>query len=475
MASTEIIALGELALGDALSERLAEYVARAELESLPDDVVLGAKAYVLDALASGLAGSVTQVSQTLARQVGRWGGRNEATAWGTDLVVPAPAAALLNAASVHGYDLDAVHDDATIHAYTCVVPAALAAGQEANASGQDFLAGVVVGADVAVRLGLALGVYRGFILTAICGGFGAATAAARTLRLDADGVHRTFGIQYGQTAGNRQTFLDGGSSTRFQPGFQAQAGVTSAYFASAGLSGARAVFEGRAGFLTLYCESGNPRPEALLEDLGETYRGAEVSVKPYPSCRGTHGAIEATLDLVTKQDIPVESIDRIVVHVPKNETGIFGLIGAPFAPGPDPHVDAQYSIPYTVAAAALHRRFFLREVEAEAILDPVVLDLARRVEIVVDLEAAHGKSLMPVSVTIERVDGTSVTSEVSKVKGHPAKPFTWDDIVKKFEETIDLIGSDGLRVRSSEIVDLVERLDSLDSVAELAALLRLGA
>jgi 2-methylcitrate dehydratase PrpD len=457
-----------------LSQQLADRVAETEFDDLPGDIVEGAKAYILDALASGLAGSSTRVSHTLAQQISRWGGREEATAWGTDIVAPAPFAALLNAASVHGFDLDAVHDDATIHAYTSVVPAALATGQESSASGKDLLTGVVLGADTAVRLGLALGVYKGFILTSICGGFGAATAAARTLRLDGDGVLRTLGIQYGQTAGNRQTFLDGGSSTRFQPGFQAQAGVTSAYFAAAGLSGARAVFEGVAGFIALYCESGEPNLDALLEGLGETYRGSEVSIKPYPSCRGTHGPIEATLEIVGANDVPAESISRIVVHVPKNETGIFRLIGAPFVPGVDPHVDAQYSIPYTVAAAAMHGRFFLGEVDDEVILDPAVLDLADRVEIEIDLEAPHGKSLIPVSVTIEQRDGTELTAVVSTIKGHPAKPFSWGDIVKKFEDTVELRGSKGLQKRCSEIVARVEELDTLDNVGSLATLLRLG-
>lgn len=475
MASTSTAPAERAGEAAGLSQRVAEEIAALEYDGLPEDVVAGAKTYVLDAIASGLAGSSTEVSHTLARQVGRWGGRAEATAWGTDLVVPAPAAALLNAAGVHGFDLDAVHDDATIHAYTAVVPAALAAGQESGASGKDVLAAVVAGADVAVRLGLALGIYKGFILTSICGGFGAATAAARTLCLDGDGVLRTLGIQYGQTAGNRQTFLDGGSSTRFQPGFQSQAGVVSAYYAAAGLSGAREVFEGPAGFLALYCESGDPRPAVLLERLGETFRGTEVSIKPYPSCRGTHGAIEATLDLVGSNDVRADTIDRIVVHVPKNETGIFRLIGAPFAPGPDPHVDAQYSIPYTVAAAALHGRFFLGEVTDEAILDPAVLDLANRVDVAIDLDAEHGKSLMPVSVTIERRDGSSLTADVSKVKGHPDKPFAWGDVVSKFEETVELRGSAGLRARATEIASCVEHLDALDDVGTLANLLRLGA
>ena len=453
-----------------ISADLARYVADTNPDSIPAEVLDNCKAYLLDALGAGISGVSSDVSTKLVRRLSSWGGIPESRIWGTSHRVPAPAAALANASMVHGMDLDAVQDDVTMHAYTSSVPAALAVSDSVKGSGAQALVAIALGADVAVRLASALGMYRGFILTAICGGFGAATSAAKTFGLDATGVLNTWGIEYGQTSGNRQTFLDAGSSTRLQPGFAASSGVLSAFLSRDGLDGAKEVFEGKAGFLNLYCESGAANFDDLTSDLGRRFRGNEVSIKPYPSCRGTHGPLDATIDILAKNTIDYRDVQEIVVRTPKNASGIFQNIGRPFELKPDPHVDAQYSIPYAVAAAVVRGDFFLDELRDEVIATPEILELSRKVRVQEEYPPALPKSLVPVEVDI-RTRNAEYHSRVEVMGGNPANRVSFADVARKFERCVDFSGLTELKARCADIIALVADFDKCADTAELTAML----
>ena len=453
-----------------LTEQLAKHVAASTFENIPTNVASETKKYILDTLAAGVAGSGTHTARTLTDQVRYWGGRPQSSIWALGGQLPAPAAALANATMVHGYDLDAVHDDAIVHAYTAVVPAALAIAEERKASGREFLTAVILASDFAARLGLASRIYKGFILTSTIGSFGAATAAAKVLGLNPENIVNTWGIVYGQTAGNRQTFIDAGTSTRFQPGFASRAGVVSGYLAERGLTGAKEVFEGPYGYFKLYCETPTPAVEELTKDLGERYEGVSVSIKPYPSCRGTHGPINATLELMKRYQLTPEDVAQVIVHAPMNETGIFKNIGRPFVLRPDPHVDAQYSIPYTVAASIVRNDMFLPELEEEVIRTTRILELSDRVHVVVDKPAHNPKALAPVEVEVKLKDGNVYRQHVDYIKGHPKNPLSWEDVITKFKKCVAFAQQPALTQASTHIVELVGNLEHVKDIGELARL-----
>lgn len=457
-----------------LTEQLANHISSITFEKIPADVASTTKKYVLDTLAAGIAGSGTHTVRTLVDQVKYWGGRPQSSVWVLGGQLPAPAAAIANATMVHGYDLDAVHDDAIVHAYTAVVPAALAIAEERRVSGRTFLSAIILATDFAVRLGLASRIYKGFILTSTIGGFGAATVAAKVLGLNAEGVVNTWGIMYGQTAGNRQTFVDAGSSTRFQPGFAARAGVVSGYFAERGLTGAKQVFEGPYGYFKLYCETPNPAIDEMTRDLGVRYEGVNVSIKPYPSCRGTHGPINATLEIMKRIPLTPEEVEQVIVHAPMNETGIFNNIGRPFVVRPDPHVDAQYSIPYTVAASIARNDMFLPELEEDVIRTPRILELSDRVRVVADQPVENPKALAPVEVEVKIRSGKSYSHRIDYIKGHPKNPLSWDDVVTKFKKCVAFSRQETVAGVADHIVEMVSNLEQLKDVSELARLVAGG-
>jgi 2-methylcitrate dehydratase PrpD len=231
------------------------------------------------------------------------------------------------------------------------------------------------------------------------------------------------------------------------------------------------VFEGPFGYFALYCETPTPAVEELTRDLGERFEGVNVSIKPYPSCRGTHGPINAVLEILRRSPLAAEDVEEVVVRTPMNETGIFKNIGRPFVLRPDPHVDAQYSIPYTVAAAIVRRDMFLSELEADVIRTPRILDLSDRVHVTIDQPISHSKALVPVEVGIVMKDGRSYSQRIEYMKGHPMNPLTWDDVVTKFHKCVAYAQQPGVERQADRVVEMVSQLERIPHMGELAQLI----
>jgi 2-methylcitrate dehydratase PrpD len=449
------------------TQTIAAFVADQDLDAIAPEVLERGRINILDGFAAGLAGVRSDIVTRTAQVLAVPDPDGAARLWGTNDRCSPAEAALVNAARMHAFDFDAVHDVAIVHAYTTALPAAMALGDARSASGSDILGASLIGAEVGIRLGLAIGDYRGFILTAICGTFSAAAAAARVLGLDAARTANALGIAYSMAAGNRQAFLDGSDTTRLQPGFQARAGVVAGLLAEAGLTGARFPIEGRAGFLTVYCESGNPRYDLLLDDLGKRFHAAEISLKPFPACRGTHGPIQAAVMATGGTAIDPERIRAVRIHAAANVTGLFRNLSTPFKPGRYAHVDAQYSIRYTVAAAIATGRMGLMELEQDVILSPSILRLAERVEVIDDLEAPHAKALDPVDLVIEMEDGTTMSAEVRGLWGDPSFPWAWPEVGEKLAQAVTFGLGGPSTVQAEALARAVSTIRDLDDINRL--------
>ncbi|MGI9378142.1 MAG: MmgE/PrpD family protein [Methyloligellaceae bacterium] len=296
------------------------------------------------------------------------------------------AAALLNGTLAHSLDFDDTHAAASLHSSAPILPAGLAAAELANASGQDLIAALVAGYEIQIRLSKALGpaehYRRGFHPTATCGIFGAATAAGKLLGLDGNGLRNAFGIALSQAAGSLEFLNDGAWTKRSHVGQAAQNGLIAAVLSQEGYKGVEQPFEGKAGFFAAYAP--NPRPEIALEGLGELWETLNLAVKPYPSCRYGHAAIDSIVALRNENDIRAEDVTDIQIGMSK--TGNM-LIGEPenIRHNPKNVVDGQFSMAF-VAAVAL-REGGLKWVDYDRHLrDTETLELCRKVHTYLDDE-----------------------------------------------------------------------------------------
>jgi 2-methylcitrate dehydratase PrpD len=423
---------------------------------------------LIDTLACGAAGTDAEGVRELLSITKAWGGVSEAALWFSGARVPGPGAALYNGTLSHAVEYDDTHDLGVLHAGVTVIPAVAAAVERrGHVSGAEVLSAIAVGVEVAVRLALATrtgpGV-SGWLLTPLCGTFGAAAGAARALGLNAEQTVHAFGLAYSQVAGNGQATIDGGLSKRMQAGFAARSGLLGAVFASVGLTGARNVFEGTRGYYKVY-HGGEYDRAALVEGLGDKLAVGDLSYKPYPCCRWTHAALEAAMDLRKRGATP-DKVSRVEVAVNRQA---YMSTGQPLADKQRPAnvVTSQFSIPYTVSLALNQGKVGLDDFKPRAIARPHIVALAERVNVTpVDSWSASGsRGISPARVSVTMHDGQQMESEVLVPTGTGRDSGTSDLIRRKL---IDCCSHGG--IAAPEATSLLAALDALPLMADAAPL-----
>ncbi|MED5803857.1 MmgE/PrpD family protein [Gordonia sp. Z-3] len=418
-----------------LASDLAAFAADIDVTTLNDEVIAAVRTNIKDTLACAFAGSSAPAVDVVRDLVREWGGAPQADVWVFGGKVPAHHAAWLNSAMAHARDYDDTHDAAILHAGISCVPAAFAAAQlNETCSGDDLVAAVTAGLEVMCRLGTAIQVdivESGYIYSSLLGYFGATAAAGRALGLDQQQMHNAFGIVYSSVAGNHQVTRDASLMKRLQPGLAAQAGVVAAELAKRGIRGAQNVFEGADGFFRVYLRD-RVDVSVARDRLGERFELLNLSYKPYPCCRDTHAAVDAVLLARAEAGRPADDIERIRVGV----TGPgYQMVCVPeeVRLAPKTIVEAQFSIPYTVASAWVDGELGMTHFTDEGLGRADILALAKRVSPYVDEEIHRQwhRFVTPARVIVEFTDGTSVEKRVDYPKGHPQNPMGADEFRQK--------------------------------------------
>jgi 2-methylcitrate dehydratase PrpD len=445
-----------------ISGRIAGHVVLTRFEDIPAAAVQSSKRLALDTLAVAWAGSSAPGVGAAHELLAHEGGKPESTVWAFGGKLPARAAAFINSTSAAALDYDGMRatERGSVHSDSVVLPAALAVAERQHASGREFLAALVLGNDVVTRLGAASELpHKGWYHTSIFGIYGAAAASARLLKLDADQTQHALGIALSQTAATQLPNISHSLTKRFSSSFAAHAGVFSALLAARGITAPRAAFEGPFGFYNLY-QPGDAA--ALFAGLGRRYPHAATAIKKYPSCACNHTAIEATLHLVREHDVTAAEVTAVEVTI---SPYVHRLVGAPFAPGSDPQVSAQFSVQYSVACAILHRRLSVADIQDAAVLDPAIGELARSVKVNVD--EARGNSRGATVRIFTRRPGL-IERHVEHIPGSPESPLTDADLERKFGECA-IAGIAPLGVERWH--RLRTRINAVDDVDDMAACL----
>lgn len=436
---------------------------------LPPEVVKVTKDQVLDFFAVALGGSRETGVDEMRDLILEWGGAPQSSIlyWGDK--VPAPNAAQVNAVMAHSLDFDDVHEDAIMHPGVVAVPTALAVAEYVGGlSGRDFITSVAVGTDFICRLGLATrpgeNVHQyGWHLTTLYGYITAAAMTARLLGLSDDGISNAIGIAYHQCSGNGQTVKDGALTKRMGPGMAVRGGIASALMARNGISGARNSLEGKSGLYNVY-HTGAYSREKLVDGLGTRFEGVNVSIKPYPCCRGVHPFVDAGLALACNHDVRAEQVQRVLIECGE---GTYGLLASPleFKSRPRNPVDSQFSIVWGVAVALARRRATLEDFTAEAIGSADLLGLTAKTEVSVNHEFDRGdQGIEPARVTVTTTDGAVFAEQVDLPTGTPSRPLSFADIERKLRDCLAHAGQPISAARADRLVDTVAGLEELDDV-----------
>lgn len=452
-----------------ITRQLAEFIASVNFDNLPEQVRERAQLIVLDHVGIALrARHEATLSPAMEAGLLRMG-----LASGNSTVIGDPkgyvpsAAALFNGNLGHALDFDDTHAPGSIHSGAPIIPAALAAAEMCKADGKAVIAGVVAGFETQIRLSLALNpsdhYERGFHPTATCGVFGAAAAAAVVLGLDADGIESAFGLCGSQAAGSMQFLADGAWNKPYHTGFAAANGLTSACMAAEGFRGAHAAFEGNSGFLKAYAPAA--RPQAVVAGLGSTWETLNIAVKPYPSCRYGHAAMDALIELRAANDLDWRQIESVEIGLP--QTGV-NIIGEPQADKQNPsnYVDGQFSMPF-VAAVALRDGAMDWDSYERHLADADTLALCGKISTVNDSLAEAQYPANMSGVARIHTGAGSFEKLVVVPRGEPDNFMSTSEFHRKFDALVSPYLSDERRA------ELSGRLAALSAETDISALLAL--
>ena len=351
--------------------------------------------------------------------------------------------AMINGILIHGLDFDDTHVPGVIHATASALPTAIAIADDREQSGQDLVLGFLVALEIGARVGTAAngGFHaQGFHPTGLAGAFGAATAAAKMIGLDALGIASSQGI-VGSMAGGSMEFLETGAWTkRLHPGWAAVCGITAAELANAQFEAPLAIYEGRFGLFASHTPVGhNIDLSAVSSGLGIDWELMRVAIKPYAACHFTHACIDLVIDIVTENNLSADDIESVLTIVPAQ---VVPVVCEPASSKLKPRsdYDAKFSLPFIVATAIAKRRFTLADLEDDCLVDAQLLALAEKVSYQNDPNPTFPKYFHG-EVEIKTKDGRSFRKREDINRGADERPLSAAEVEAKFRDNVNLVAS----------------------------------
>jgi 2-methylcitrate dehydratase PrpD len=441
-----------------LSRNLAEFLATARLDDLPTAVQHEAKRSLLNYFATALGGCRDVAVEHALKVVSPFAGAGQARLIGRKEQLDALNAAFLNAISANVFDFDDTHPGTVIHPSAPVAPALFALAETRRLGGRELLQAFALGVEVECRIGNAVspGHYaRGWHITSTCGVFGSAVAVGKCIGLTSEQMLWALGAASAQAGGLIETL--GTMAKSLSVGNAARNGIVAAFAAQSGLTGPEMPLEGPRGFAHVF--GTNPDFSRISAGLGEQWEAQRNTYKPYPCGIVLHSVLDACLALRKDNDLAVDRIESIVVRG-------HPLLGQRTN---RPHVttgrEAQVSAQHSVAVALLTGAAGLEQYSDDAVRDPAVLALRRKVQV-------HDDATMTIEaaeVIITLHEGRVLKTFVEQARGGEKQPLTDADLEAKLRD-LAAFGKSGC-----DAAALIDAVWSLDSSRDAGQVMRLAA
>lgn len=449
-----------------LSERLAEYIETVRYNTVPQEVLQFTKLCIVDYYASLLKGKDTEPVRMMNDVMTLLGGDPQATAV-TGLKTSVTNVAFINGGASHIMELDDIHKASIVHAATAIMPAAIAVAEWKGLSGKELLEAIIVGYEVAFRVGETVtpSHYFYFHNTATCGTFGAVAAVAKLLKLSKEQIVHAFGSAGTQAAGLWEFIEDGAMSKQLHPGKAGMNGILSALLAEQNFTGASAIFEGRRGFFEAMSERYDASKMTI--HLGDQFKIMENAFKVHASCRHTHAAMDLAAALHNKfgtqrlTEVNTISIGAYQVALDITDD-----------PNPQTIYAAKFSLQYCVALALLTGKGGYSSFTEEALSNSAIRDLMKKINVYVDpdVNAAYPDK-WGARLRLEWPNGQVEEVESEYPKGDPENPLTTQQFIDKFYDLVPLkqehkerIVATIMQLDEIYVEQLIETLHSVEEI-----------
>lgn len=453
----------------ALTAAIADFVDRYPV--IDAAVAESAKKVIADSLGCIVAGAASEVTAPVLDYLRRTGRKGASPLLGTALAFDPEAAALAHGTFGHALDYDDGSVLTPVHPSVAMVSALLAAGGRVD--GARFIDAYAIGVEVAIKLGVGIGIdhyERGFHGTATLGTLGAVAAIARSRRLDPALTRQALGIAASMAGGVQANF--GSMVKPLHTGLAARNAVAAVELAASGFSAADSVLEHPGGFFAAF---GSARSDAArtIESLGRPLcvRDPGMSLKRYACCYASHRPMQGLLELRDRLGLDADTVDQVVCTLAP------GSLRALIHPRPRNGLEGKFSLEYALAAGVADGRYTLWSFTDEAVQRPQVQALLPRMQVGEDARCAQGDPnaghVGPsrrgfVLLSARTRDGRSAEVRIDKLPGSPDQPLTWTEVEQKFLDCANAASLDAERVRAAwnAIADL-EHCADLDALTQL--------
>lgn len=426
-----------------------QFAATLGYDDLPEDLLWTLRRSFTDTMGTAAVASTTEMADFARR--GALALFGAGSAGSARILMHGGTVSPAGAAMAGAFTIDAVdaHDTTSPckgHVGSAVFPAllALADASKRPITGAEFAVWLAIAYEVSSRAGLAQHeTCADYHTSGAWTATGVATAAARALGLDRAQIRHAAGIgEYHGPRSQMMRCIDYPTMVRDGVGWGAPSGLTAAYLAREGFTGAPA----------LTCE----QTPAFWDDLGTGWRTVEdTSYKPYPCCRWAHPSIDAAADLMAQHGLHAGDVAAVEIKTFHNATRLAGHT-------PKSLCEFSYSIAFPVACMIVRGQIGVSELQPDTLTDPEILRVSQAVELIDDdhyTKISVGKRWA--EVTIRTQDGRAFSSPPRSPRGDRDQPLSDAQISDKFHLFSDpVIGQD----RANELEALSGRFDSLDAV-----------
>ena len=442
-----------------VTQPLAQFAAQLQYAQIPQPVLRVARHCLLDWFAVTLAGSKTDTTQMLREVTLTDNEAIQASLIGGPGRTSAANAALINGTAGHALDYDDVHYALPGHPTAAIAPALIAFAEHQAVNGSELLCALVAGVEIASRSGLFMTrqhYLHGWHSTGTVGAFGATTAVARCMNLDAQTTALAMGITATQMGGLKSMF--GTMCKPLHAGKAAANGLLGAQLAARGFTTRDDVLECEQGYGEV--ASTQIDPQAALAGLGESFQIRDVLFKYHAACYGTHACIEATRKLVREQTITEKQIESIEVTIPSRNLRVCNISH------PSTGLEAKFSLRLTCAMALCGESTTdIHNFTDQLCRKPELTQLLDRIKVIGSDTAKDATCVLKVHMRNGR------EFEINTNAGIPAQDLEQQEqrLLKKFQALASPVIGHHL---SEDLAQMLLNLDELNDIRSLMALTR---
>ncbi len=411
----------------------SRHIATTSFSDFPKQTVATSQNFILDTIGVGILGSSGPWVKELINAMGYPKVKGVARVIGSDALLSPSAAALCNAYQMHNSEFDCFHEGAVVHPVTCVLSASLAEidrlyfEKNSIVSGKELIKAVVLGIDIACALGAACKEGLRFFRPGTCGAFGATAAIGSLRSFNQAKLNNAFSIVFSQLCGTMQAHSEGSPLLGMQMGFNARNAITACDLASQGIEGPKNILEGPFGYFSMY--EGDYDLSMVSPKLGKSWCVDEISHKPFPSGRASHGIIDACLKIRQHADFNIPNIKSIQASIPPL---VKHLVGRPIKSNMEINY-ARLCAQFLAARALITGNLTIDDFSIKNLNDQKTLALAKKTFIQVD-NNPDPNTLTPLILEIEYNNGHIIKETVINVLGHPSNPLPRNLWIEKFQK-----------------------------------------